>query len=205
MERAMERFGFERPLPNLIVLEKSLPKGTTREIAISSDAALGGIVKTVYAFDLLEVKRMIGFPDRLAQQKKPRKCGDLDLKRYSPSELERAYNEANLTLDQYEFIKAVGRAYVFGYSPPVSQFKAIVEKIYTRGSGRFDLTIVCFGTVRVRNGYSLVITPSFQSFCASALHLEPEASVVRTGNADIKFNIGQIRVVEPDLPFKAIN
>lgn len=209
-EKALERFEVKQDptsLPNIVVAERKLPSGTTRQVTISRESALGGVVSTVEHFDLDDVKRIIGLPNRLAVQKKRRKLRRLSnvrlYKQYAPDELARAYEDGKLTPDQHEFIKAVGRTYVFGDSSLVEDFKAILETVYTRGAGRFDLTAACFGTMRIRNGYQLVITPSIQLFCANQLLLEPEARVVRTGNADVAFNVSRIRLVEPDLPLIA--
>lgn len=209
-EKALERFGLKQDptsLPNVVVAERELPSGTIRQVTISRESALGAIVSTVECFDLDDVKRMIGLPNRLAGRKRRRKPRRLSNKRlykqYTPDELARAYEEGLLTRDQQEFIEAAGRTYVFGDSRQVQDFKAILETVYTRGAGRFDLTAACFGTIRIRNGWSLVITSSIQLFCANQLLLEPEARVVRTDNAHVAFNVNRIRVVEPELPVGA--
>ena len=209
--KALERLGLKHKtnaLPNFVLLERELLAGENREIPISRDSALGGLVKTVEYFDLDEVKEVIGLPDRLAQRNEALQRDELcvqvkDLDRYSPSALEKAYDEGTMTAEQQRFLQKVGRTYVFGYSPLVQAFKAVLQKVYTRGASRFDITSVCFGTLRIRNGYSLVLTPSIQSLCIDRLLLEPNARVIRTGNVDINFNIGRIRVVQPDFPIAA--
>ncbi len=203
MKRALDRFGLKMddiPLPDRRFLDKKLEKGESREIVLSADSPLGGTIRKVQCFDLDEVKNMIGVKNELARRKKSRRFPNVNLNLYSPAKLERNYDEGKLTFDQHQFIKSAGRAYVFGDSDIVKDFKRVIEKTHTRGAGSFDLTIACFGNIWILNGWSLVLTPSIQSFCANALLLEPNAQVIRKGNADINFNIGEIRTVEPQLP-----
>ena len=105
-----------------------------------------------------------------------------------------------MSRQHYEFVAAVGRAYMFGDSEEVKDFKTIVEHIYTRGSGRFDLTAACFGNIWILNGWTLVIASDIQMFCANKLQLEPLAKVRRMGGADVNFNINIVKEVQPQLP-----
>lgn len=194
-----------RALPNVVLADYDLG-GEERELMLDRAAPLGGRVHVRECFNLDEVKRLMGLEDRLASKKtrypKPRR-GSATI--YQPDELMRAFTANELTADMLNFIRTVGRQYVFGDSRPVRAYKTIIEHVYTRGSGRFDLTSVCFGTIRIRNGWSLVITPSIQLFCAQRLFLEPQAHVRRIGNADVTFNVSEIRIVQPDLPLVAFS
>jgi len=192
-----------RALPDVVIAARDLDGEERRELTLDRGSPLGGLVHTTDCFDLDEVKRLIGLEDRLATKKtrypRPHRRSAIT---YQPEELMRAFNANELTPDMLNFVRAVGRQYVFDDSRQVRAYKAIIEHVYMRGAGRFDITSVCFGTIRIRNGWSLVLTPSIQLFCAQRLLLEPQARVRRTGNADISFNVSEVRVVDPLLPFQ---
>jgi hypothetical protein len=190
-------------LPDVTLGGFKLPEGDRREVALDRKSALGGSIHTTEVYDLDDVKRMIGLDNEIAALKKSRKSAPYGAGKtatHSPGDLLRAYETDALTPQMLDFVRALGRRYMFGDSREVRDYKAIVERVYTRGAGRFDLTSVCFGTIRILNGWSLVLTPSIQMFCAARLLLEPQARVRRRGNVDISFNVSEIRVVQPELP-----
>lgn len=185
-------------LPDVLIAKSPLPADTRREIVLERDSALGGQVRTSDIFDLREVKALIGLPDEVAAKKcRYPGSGRRAPRSYEPEELMKAYESDTLSADMLHFIRYAGRKYIFDDSRPFEKYAAIVTAVYARGAGRFDLTSVCFGTLRIRNGWSLTLGSSIQHFCAAALLLEPEARVRRTANADISFNVSEIRVVEP--------
>lgn len=188
-------------LPNVDLVNKKLSEGERREVVLDRDSPLGGRIHTNDLYDLNDVKQLVGVEDRLGAKKvRYPNRQRARARKYTPDELLRAYKEGVFTPDMNRFVREVGRQYVFGDSRDVRGFKAIIETVYMRGAGRFDLTSACFGTIRVFNGWSLVLTSSIQLFCANRLLLEPLARVRRTSNADISFNVSEIRVVQPELP-----
>lgn len=185
-------------LPDVLIAKSPLPADTRREIVIERDSALGGRLCTTDIFDLREVKAMIGLPDEVAAKKcRYPGSGRRAPRSFEPEELTKAYESDTLSAEMLGFIRYAGRKYIFDDSRPFERYAAIITAVYTRGAGRFDLTSVCFGTLRIRNGWSLTLGSSIQHFCAAALLLEPEARVRRTANADISFNVSEIRVVDP--------
>jgi hypothetical protein len=185
-------------LPDVVVGDRALGGDERRDVVIDRRAPYGGRVHTTECHDLDEVKRLIGLEDRLAAKKirYPRRRRAPE-KTFRPEELMRALKANEFTAEMSRFVRAIGRQYVFDDSRRVRDFKAVIEHVYTRGAGRFDLTSVCFGTIRIRNGWSLVLTPSIQMFCAHRLLLEPQARVRRIANVDISFNVSEVRVVDP--------
>ena len=194
--RAIERFGLdpEASLPDVVLLDKPLPQGEKKMVVLSKDTPLGGVLNTVSCYDIDELKHMIGVPNRLAKLKKKKSKLRNE---FSQEKIKKCYKSSAYTYEHQRVITAVGRTYMYGNSELVSNYKRVLETIFTRGADSFQIVVACFGTIRVQNGWDFVITPSVQSICIDTLLLEPDAGIRRRGNADFNFNIGTMRVVEP--------
>lgn len=200
---SLKKFGIDvdiDSLPDVKISEKPVAYGEERKVTLSPEAPLGGIIRKVECYDLDEIKELIGIPNRIACSRQSEQMRRLDLEKFSPDTLERQFDKGGLGFEEMQFLRTVGEAYVYGDSENVKSFKPILERVFTRGAGRFDLTVGCYGSFWVANGHTFSLPASFQVFCALALYLEPSAKFLRRESAHVKMNIGTIADVDPQLP-----
>jgi hypothetical protein len=187
-------------LPDLILSRRALPANTQREMVITPEAPQGGVVRTVRTSSLDEMKRLIGLPDEQARRRRGGLATRIRLEDHRPAELLAALRGRRMVTEQQEVVSSLAREYVFGDSARVQEYRETIEEALTAGGNPVAITTVSFGRLRVRNGWRLVIPSSIQAFFAERIDLEPEATIVRRGAIDLNFNVGVMRVVQPELP-----
>jgi hypothetical protein len=187
-------------LPNVTVLPASLADGDERSVELDEDYTLGATVLRQQFSDIDDIKALVGSSDSAARKRVhypvSRVFSD---ESYEPDQLVSEFRAGRFTDDMQRFANYVEDEYLYGDSETVRPFKGAIEEILLDQSPAMYVNAVCFGVLRIRNGYTLVIPAFYDLVCAKAILLEPKARIKILGQG-ISFNVSVIKVVEPQLP-----
>lgn len=191
-------YGFDANTGQLANLDvPRLKAGEIKTIEINENSLHGAQLQTVRCPDLDSAKRVMGVSDDIARKRRRPLYECSNIRRFSVREVEKAVADKQVTNSMSEFLLRTTEHYVFGDSQLVKQFKPALETVFPQGA--FDLKIAGWGTIILFEGWTFSVSPSINIVFADELIMETGARV-RRRFAPIKFDIGEIRQISPQLP-----
>lgn len=174
-----------------------LKPGEKRTFEVSEKVPHGATIHQIRCCGLDHAKQVFGVANEVARKRRGPLYRCCQKQHFSVRELEQAVHRRTLTPAMSDFLLRTAEEYVYDDSTLVSQYKAVLEAVIPANS--FDLKVAGWGNIYLYAGWTFSVPPDVNIIFADRLTMETGARV-RRKFAPIKFDIAEIRQVEPQLP-----